>query len=273
MLKKLFRKRNEIGADIVKIIEQSREEENSPLTEQEKSLLASAMQFHDLVAQEVCVPTSDLEYVDITDDLETVLTKFKESRFHHLLVIKENIDALIGVINVNDILEYIDKKEEFSLKNIVSECTFVPENLTLPKVVKQMQNDYHQIAVVVDEFGGTAGIITLKDILAEFVGDIEAEATEDDKLIKQIKENTYSVDPRVEIEQLEQEISFFEYEISEEKDNFETLSGLILGLSKKIPSAGEQYQLSESWKVKILDADPRKINLVELIYIKQDETN
>ncbi|HAG52376.1 MAG TPA: hypothetical protein DCL21_01150 [Alphaproteobacteria bacterium] len=261
-----FSKRNKFDEDLSKIIEENREDSNeTPLTDQEKELLSSAMRFHDLQADEVCVPNSELAYVDIKDDFDTIIEKFKETRFNKLLVVSDNIDSLIGVVGLSDMLDYIHNKEEFALKHIIKHCTFVPENLNLPKVISQMKNNRHQIAVVVDEYGGTSGVITVKDILSEFVGDIEEEDDELQDLLKPIKKDSYLVDPRLEIDILTEKVPSFSYSVKEDEDDFETVAGLIYQLVKKIPEVGEEIIISDKWKIKILDVDPRKINKVELI--------
>lgn len=264
---KKFTKRNRFDDEISKIIEQNREESSDkPLTDLEKELLSSAMRFHDLQADEVCVPNSELAYVDITDDFDTIIAKFRETRFNKLLVVNENIDSLIGVVSLSDMIDFIDDRENFALKHIIKHCTFVPENLNLPKVISQMKNNRHQIAVVVDEYGGTSGVITVKDILSEFVGEMDEQEHELAELIKPIKKNSYLVDPRLEMDVLLEKLPSFEYCVKEENDDFETVAGLIYELVKRIPEVGEEIEISERWTIKILDVDPRKINKVELIY-------
>lgn len=273
---KLFGKKNQVDEDISKIIEENREDSsNSPLTEQEKELLSSAIRFHDLQADEVCVPNSELAYVDIKDSFDTIIAKFKETRFNKLLVVNDNIDSLIGVVSLSDMIDFIDDKENFALKHIIKHCTFVPENLNLPKVISQMKNNRHQIAVVVDEYGGTSGVITVKDILSEFVGEMDEEENELSDLIKPIKKNSYLVDPRLEIDDLKDKIPSFTYKVKQEDDDFETVAGLIFQLIKRIPDAGEEIIISENWTIKVLDVDPRKINKIELINtnIKTEEAN
>ena len=262
----VFAKKNKFDEDLSKIIEENREDSNeTPLTEQEKELLSSAMRFHDLQADEVCVPNSELAYVDIKDDFDTIIEKFNETRFNKLLVVNDNIDSLIGVVSLSDMLDFINNKEEFALKHIIKHCTFVPENLNLPKVISQMKNNRHQIAVVVDEYGGTSGVITVKDILSEFVGEIDEEDDELQDLLKPIKKDSYLVDPRLEIDILKEKVPSFSYSVKEDEDDFETVAGLIYQLVKKIPEVGEEIVISDKWKIKILDVDPRKINKVELI--------
>jgi len=261
-----FTKKNKFDEDLSKIIEENREDSNeTPLTEQEKELLSSAMRFHDLQADEVCVPNSELAYVDIKDDFDTIIEKFNETRFNKLLVVNDNIDSLIGVVGLSDMLDFINNKEEFALKHIIKHCTFVPENLNLPKVISQMKNNKHQIAVVVDEYGGTSGVITVKDILSEFVGEIDEEDDELQDLLKPIRKDSYLIDPRLEIDILKEKVPSFSYSVKEEEDDFETVAGLIYQLVKKIPEVGTEIFISDKWKIKILDVDPRKINKVELI--------
>lgn len=269
---KKFSKRNKIDEDLSRIIEENRDESSDkPLTDQEKELLKSAMRFHDLQADEVCVPNSELAYVDITDDFNTIIAKFKETRFNKLLVVNENIDSLIGVVNLSDMLDFIDNKEEFALKHIIRRCTFVPESLNLPKVIMQMKHNRHQIAVVVDEYGGTSGVITVKDILSEFVGSIEEEDDGLQDLIKPIKKNSYLIDPRLEIDVLKEKVKDFSYNLSNEEDDFETVAGLIFQIIKKIPDAGDEVEISANWKAKILDVDPRRINKIELINLAKEK--
>lgn len=270
--KRLKRKNKIADDDLSRIIEETREESSDkPLTEQEKELLTSAIRFHDLQADAVCVPNSELAYVDITDNFDTIIAKFKDTRFNKLLVVNGNIDSLIGVVSLSDVIDYIDDRANFKLADVVKHCTFVPESLNLPKVIKQMKYNRHQIAVVVDEYGGTSGVITVRDILSEFVGDIEEEDDELKDFIKPIKKNSYLIDPRLEMDVLQEKIPGFEYSLDNDDDHFETVAGLILQIVKRIPEVGDEIEVSENWKIKILDVDPRRINKIELVNLAKEK--
>lgn len=264
---KFLQKKTNVDEDLSQLIKESREDcESIALDDKEKELLSSAMRFYNTEAHAACVPTSDLVFVDVNDDFQTVLTKFMETKFNKILVVNNSIDSVLGFLNLVDLLEFVDKRKEFVLKEIVRECTFVPESLYLPKVISQMQHNRHSLAVVVDEYGGTSGIITIKDILAEFVGEIE-EADEEfayEELMVKLSDNIYHLDPRLELDDLKESIPEFYYDLHGEEQDFETFAGLLLQLAKRIPSKGDEIVLSDEWKAIVLDVDPRKINKVEL---------
>lgn len=271
---KILKRNLQAEEDLSKIIEENREEPaTSPLNDKEKEILSSAMQFYNTEAKEACIPASELAYIDMAASFDEVIDKFKKTKFNKVLVVNSSIDSVLGSISLMDVLEFIDHPKDFDTHKVIKDCTFVPESLNLPKVVSQMQYNKHSLAVVVDEYGGTSGIITIKDILSEFVGDIDESDSTDhkDSLIKKISQSKYQINPRVEIDQLLEIVPNFEYDLQGEEKDFETVSGLILQLAKKIPSVGEEIELSSNWKVKIIEVDPRKIKKVELEYVEESE--
>ncbi|MCP4354257.1 MAG: CBS domain-containing protein [Proteobacteria bacterium] len=267
IISKILSKKDKANEDLSKIIEENREESaDIPLTEKEKEILSASMKFYNTEAEEVSVPTPEIVYADVSDDFKTVIEKFKQSKRNKILVVNGSIDSVLGIVSLIDVLNFVEDTENFKLKNLVKECSFVPETLTLPKVVTNMRSHRNSIAVVVDEYGGTSGVVTVKDIVSELVGDIDEENETDiqEGLIKKISENTYELDPRLEIDELLEFLPNFSYDLKGEEEDFETVSGLILQLAKKIPDTAEEFDVSDSWKVKIIDVNHRKINKVEL---------
>ena len=167
-------------------------EEKGTIREEEKELLNNVFEFNDITVSEIMRHRKDIFAVDINISNEELLQELskEEYRYSRIPVYDETIDEVKGILYVKDVLKNINKKS-FRVKNVVKDAYFVSQNRLINEVFKELQKNKKQIAIIVDEYGGTAGLITMEDILEELVGDIFDEYDEEEKEFEKIDENTY----------------------------------------------------------------------------------
>lgn len=235
------------------------------IEERERELIETVVGFGDTLANEVMTPRTEIEAVSVTATLREALDSIIEEKYSRLPVYRDQIDNVEGMIYVRDLLQFWrdDKENETieSLPNLLRPVYFVPETKPIAELLKEMQTARVQMAMVVDEYGGVAGLVTVEDILEELVGEIEDEDTEQEEIIEIIEsedKSYFDVLGSVEIGKIER---LLDMEI--EPDDFTTIAGLVISQAGYVPKTGEKLQF-RGLEVEILRADERKINLLRL---------
>jgi CBS domain containing-hemolysin-like protein len=213
-----------------------------------------ALDFTNTKVRECMVPRTELEAIDIEANIDTLSNSFINSGFSKILVYRETIDNIIGYVHVSQLF-----RRPKNLKNIINSITVVPESMSADKLLKIFTKDHKSIALVVDEFGGTAGIATLEDVLEEIFGEIDDEHDTSDFVEIKIDENRYHFSGRIEIDYLNEKYQL-ELPVS---DDYETLAGMVLFYNESIPEPMEEVEI-DRFKLKILEASKSKIELIEL---------
>ncbi len=223
-------------------------------------LIRSAIEFNELTVKDIFTPRVDVIAVDVEAKKDELRDLFLENGFSRLPVFEEDIDNVIGILHEKDFYKNYFKKE-FDIRKYMTKTIWVTLNSNLSSVLKMLQKSKAHMAVVLDEYGGTAGIVTLEDILEELVGEIWDEHDEVVEDITQISENEYQITGGCNIEDM-----FDKLEQKYDSDDLEvtTVSGWIVDHFGYIPSSGEQFDFN-NLTIKVLDADPKKI---EKIYVK-----
>ena len=257
---------NDVSEQIADIIE-TREESNTPLTEEEKSLITASLNFYKLEADDVSIPRTDMVMLNIEDSFDKVMDTFKEHKHSRLPVFAKDSDDIVGFITLKDFIKFVGDEERFHLKKILRNCTFVPNSSPVSYVLHEMRKSKHQIIITVDEYGGTSGLVTLKDILERLVGDMEDENDKkSEKQISQISASKYHADPRMMIEDFEVMFSPKITEGMDEEDlDFDTLGGLVLSLAKHVPDNNETFKTLSGFEIKVLESDGRRVLKLEII--------
>lgn len=256
--------------DFEELVEKSDRDDEQPLTAQEKEYISAVLEFGGLEAEDVAVPRSDIIYVQGVDDFDQILDTFKESRHSRLPVCAQNMDFVTGFITLKDMLPFVEQKSAFTIKKVVRSCPFVPGTMPLNDVLQIMRKERVQMAMVVDEYGGLEGLLTLKDILKKLVGSItdEHEQIETGSMIKEIGVDRYALDPRVRIEELVKKFRVLDDSWLEA--DFDTVGGLAMHLAGKVPAVGEEFTLPKKrGMLKVTSADGRRVRLLELAIIKK----
>ena len=230
------------------------------LSEKEKSMIHEIFDLGDAVAREVMVPRVDMTAVEDTETLGDVLTLMRRTGYSRIPVYHEDIDRIVGVAHIKDLLGPIvdhDAKGD-SVRAYVREPMFVPDTKDIIPLLSEMQSAHDQMAVVVDEYGGTAGIITVEDIVEEVVGEIEDEFDPDNKYLTRLSDREWLVDGRFSID----DAIDLGWPI-EESDDYETVAGFILELADRVPGPGEVFEV-EGYKFRVQSVRGRRIALLRV---------
>lgn len=231
---------------------------NEPLPEEMK-FFKNALDFSNIKVRECTVPRPEVQAVEIDEELEILKDKFIESGYSKILVYKENIDNIIGYVHVSAMFRNPKK-----LRNVLSPISVVPESMPASKLLEIFTKEHKSIVLVVDEFGGTSGIVTLEDVLEEIFGEIDDEHDISDLVEKQISDNTYQFSGRFEIDYLNDKYHL----LLPVSDEYETLAGLILFHTEAIPAIDEEIEI-ENFRFKIMNATNAKIELVQISVITE----
>ena len=228
---------------------------------EEQRMIESVLELSETAVDEIMTPRTDIVAVEVNSDLQTVLNTINTAGHTRVPVYEENIDNIIGLIYAKDLLSEIGKDpHNFRLRSKMRDAYFVPETKPLRALLHEFQNQKLHIAVVLDEYGGTAGIVTLEDILEELVGEItdEYEQTPPEP-VKQIDENTIEVDARTYVDDLNDK---FELNLPEDED-YDTVGGFVFSHLGYVPKAGLAFDY-ENLKFTIGSAEPRRIKRIRI---------
>jgi magnesium and cobalt exporter, CNNM family len=247
------------GGDIQALIDVGAEE--GILEEEEGELIHSIIEFGDTRVSEVMTPRTEIVSLPITATIRETRDAMIESKYSRLPVYRQNIDNVEGIIYVRDILQaWADGEADGSIVPLLRPVYYVPETKLVSDLLADMQKSHVQLAMVVDEYGGVAGLVTVEDILEEIVGEIEDEDTEGEEVVEIVEaaEGYYEVLGSTEIGKIER---LFDMEI--EADDFNTIAGLVISELGYVPRAGEQLNF-RGFDVEVLEAGDRRIGRLRL---------
>lgn len=212
-------------------------EEQGTLQKDEKEMIHSIFEFGETTVKEIMIPRTDMVIVDTNTTLSQLMQLVKTKLHSRIPVYKDKIDNIIGILYVKDLLPYLSKRkrERIDLEKMVRPAYFVPEQKKIDELLREFQEEHIHMALVVDEYGGIAGLVTLEDIIEEIVGEIQDEYDREAPLYKKIDQNSYIVDGRMSIEELNEELNL---NLPPEED-VETISGFILSLLGSLPKEKE----------------------------------
>lgn len=230
-----------------------RHEENAD----EARILQNALDFSEVKARDCLVPRNEITAVSYDVDREELIGIFDKTGYSKLPVYKEDIDDIMGYIHS---IEMFSLPDNIAWQTRILTTLFIPESLPAKKALKQLMQKKRSLAIVVDELGGTAGMLTLEDLVEEIFGDIEDEHDTSKIAMRKVGENEYILSGRAEVDTLNE---LFDLEIPEDED-YQTLAGFILHYNQEIPEAGEELKLPPHFQVKVMRATGNKITLVKL---------
>ncbi len=245
--------------EILNVVEQGRIE--GIVDEEEFEMIENVLELDETAAEEIMTPRTDLVAIDAKDDLQTILEAIRDKGHSRIPIYEENIDNIIGLIYAKDLLTEIGKDpKSFKLKDKIRQAYFVPESKPLRDLLHEFQNQKLHIAIVLDEYGGTAGIVTIEDILEELVGEItdEYEKTPPESH-KKIDDNTFEVDARMYIDDVNHELDI---ELPEDED-YDTIGGFVFSHLGYIPKVGEHFD-HENLTISITAAGPRVVKKLRI---------
>jgi len=210
-------------------------EEKGAIEEEEKELINNVFEFNDKVVSEIMVHRTEIFAVDIKSNISDILSEIDDFKFSRIPVYEESIDDIKGVLYTKDLIKFLKKQKDGKVKNIMREAYFVSENKPINDLFKELQKNKKHIAIVLDEYGGTSGLITMEDILEELVGNIFDEYDDVELDYEKIDENTFIINGNVSIYDAKK---ILEIEIPE--GEYDTLSGYLIELLGRIPEDDEK---------------------------------
>lgn len=243
-------------------------EEEGIIEEKERDMITSIFELGDKMVREIMTPRVNIVAVKEDTSLKEVLTVMAREGYSRIPVYSESIDRIIGIVYIKDIIDYQVREsdvEDIKVKDLMREPYFIPESKKVNELMKELQGKKIQMAIVVDEYGGTAGLVTMEDLVEEIVGEISDEYKKEPKEIHHLPDGELLVSGSTEIEKLNEEIGV---DIPEGK--FETVAGFVLDRFGKFPVKGESFVYNK-YQFTVQDSDRKKVRLVKIKKIEEGE--
>lgn len=244
-------------------------EEKGVIEEVQKDMINNIFEFDDLTAGEVMTPRTDVAAVDIEDSLEEALRVGVDEGYSRLPVYEEDIDHVIGILHIKDLLPYVGRElpAEVSLRNLLRETYFIPETKHCGDLFSEMTAKHMQMAIVVDEYGGVAGIVTVEDLLESIVGNMQDEFDDEEEEITQLNETSFEVDGSTAMEELADRL-----DVKLPEGDYETVGGFLLQQLGRIPEVDEHPEVRfENVLFTVQAMDDRRIDEVHVELLPLEE--
>lgn len=231
------------------------------LDQESLRMIEGVLQVSSMKVRDIMIPRSQMSTIDSNAKLEEILPIAAENQHSRYPVVGENRDEIKGILLIKDILPYFTRtQEQFELSKYLRPAVFIPESKRLNVLLNEFRENHHHMAIIVDEYGGISGLVTIEDVLEEIVGEIEDESDTDDPdtQIKKIAEGQFTVKALTSIEAFNKQLGS---NFSDEE--FDTIGGLIMNRFGHLPKRGESITIDQ-FKFKILHADTRRIRLLKV---------
>ncbi len=257
-----------LRAEIEEAIDEAEESEGGTpaagdLGAAERQMLRNLLHFGEQTAGDICVTRGDIVAVPSDISFDDLVRAFVEAGHSRLPVYGESLDDVIGMVHIKDVfVASVEPGRDRSLAALMREPLFVPESMGVIELLARMRTERVHLAIVVDEFGGTEGLVTIEDVVEEIVGDIEDEHDDAEAaMLTLLDDGLWEADARIELEELADAV---DTRLSSEEDEVDTLGGLMFLLAGHIPPKGECVTHPSGWKLEAIDSDPRRIIRVRL---------
>src|SRR5690348_14648505 len=233
------------------------------LSPAERQMLRNLLHFGEQTAGDICVTRGDIMAVPASISFDDLVRAFADAGHSRLPVYGESLDEVIGMIHIKDVfMANVDPSRDRSIGSLMREPLFVPESMGVIELLARMRQQRTHLAIVVDEFGGTEGLVTIEDVVEEIVGDIEDEHDEAEAgMLTMLDDGLWEADARIELDELARAV---DPRLTWEEDEVDTLGGLVFLLAGHIPAKGECVAHPSGWKLEAVDSDPRRIIRVRL---------
>ena len=250
-------RRARTGEELQELIEES--EADGILNEEEGEMLHSILEFGDMIVRQVMVTRTDMVICPITANLSQLLELINASGHSRIPIFEGTTDSIVGVVYAKDLLRYWGANDEtLTIAAVMRSPFFVPETKAVEDLLQDFRRKRVHMAIVIDEYGGTSGLVTIEDLLEEIVGDIQDEFDREEDWLISEGDNVVLVDGRLNIAELEEH---FDLEIP--RDKFDTVGGYLVNLNGQVPACGEVFTDS-GLILEVVDADQRKVSKVRI---------
>jgi CBS domain containing-hemolysin-like protein len=233
------------------------------LSQAERTMLRNLLHFGERTAGEIAVTRGDIVSVPSTIGFEELIAAFADAEHSRLPVTGGDLDEIVGMIHIKDLYKaLVDPSRGRKVEDLLRTPLFVPESMGAIDLLARMRAERVHLAIVIDEFGGTEGLVTIEDVVEEIVGDIEDEHDiEEVGMLTMLDEGLWEADARLELDELAEAV---DARLSSPDDEVDTVGGLVFLLAGHIPTKGECVTHPSGWKIEAVDSDPRKIIRVRL---------
>src|SRR5829696_9371930 len=229
------------------------------LEPQEREYLNNVFDFGDTVAREIMVPRPDIEALPSSAPLEELVDRAAFGRYTRYPVYEDDLDHVLGAVHVKDLFRAAKENgETFDLEPLIRECLVVPENKRIEEILREFQRRTLQMAIVIDEWGSVEGLVTIEDVLEEIVGEIQDEFDEDEAAIEPLDENTYAIDGRIPITDVNE---YFSIDLPTE--DFDTIGGYVLGSLGRPPEPGDTVD-ADGATLRVKSVDGPRVSMLTL---------
>jgi CBS domain containing-hemolysin-like protein len=240
-------------------------EEEGIIEGEERKLLQSIVDFGDTLVREVMTPRPDIVAVQDSASLGDLRALFREQEYSRFPVFKENLDNIAGFVFVKDLILLDSSEDGRSIGSLLRPALVVPETKRVPELLKMFQRQQQQCAIVVDEYGGTAGLVTVEDLLEEIVGEIRDEYDVESEPVVDEGNGSFLFSGKVDIDEVVERLR-----VPIEREGFETVGGFLLSHIGRVPAVGERFDI-DGLNVEVLDAERRRINKVRIARREEPE--
>jgi CBS domain containing-hemolysin-like protein len=263
--RKIFPKKPDasLKTEIKELIEEHQQENGVQPKDEESIILQNVIEIGDVRVMDVMTPRSEIMAVKETATFTQLRDFIAEKEHTRIPVSRENMDDVAGFIHVKDLFKFWNREGEFKIAEILRPVLFVPPSMKILHLLEKMKKNRTHMAIVVDEYGGTDGLVTNEDLKEKIVGEIEDEHDSESGDIKKISDDVYEDEARVEINKVEELLGVKIYD--DETENFDTIGGLVFTTLGKIPEIGESLEHKCGLSFKVIDADNRRIKKVKII--------
>lgn len=254
-----------LRAEIEEAIDEAEESGSvaGDLSPTERQMLRNLLHFGEQTAGEIAVTRGDIMAVPSDINFDDLIRAFADAGHSRLPVYGESLDEVVGMVHIKDVfIANVDPSRDRSIAALMRDPLFVPESMGVIELLARMRSQRIHLAIVVDEFGGTEGLVTIEDVVEEIVGEIEDEHDEAERgMLTMLDDGLWEADARLELEELAETV---DARLSSDKDEVDTVGGLVFLLAGHIPAKGECVTHPSGWKLEAVDCDPRKIVRVRL---------
>ena len=259
---------------IEEVIDEAEEEEGSQpggaagasaMSSIEREMLRNMLHFHDRTADDVAVPRGDIIAIDDQATFEDAVALFAEADHSRLPVYRGKLDEVVGMLHVKDVFGVLARGEDppASLNSLLRQPLYVPQSMSAMELLAEMRAKRTHLAIVLDEYGGTDGLVTIEDLMEEIVGEIEDEHDDEpEDMLVADGEGSWLGDARIELDELADRL---DPRLAEVEEDVDTLGGLAFALAGKVPGIGECMTHGSGWIIEVVEADERRVARVRLI--------
>ena len=249
-----------------------RGQESGEIKEEGRKMIDSIFEFDDLLAYEIMTPRTDVFMFDLDDDRSEYFEELMELTHSRIPVYKGDPDNIVGILHIKDYLYNATKKgfDNVDIKKLLRPAYFVPETKNIDSLFRELQIEKQHLAILIDEYGGFSGIVSVEDIIEQIVGDIDDEFDEEDRIIEKVDDTTFIVDGNVYLDDLEEETG-----VELESETSETIGGFIIDLMGEIPRENIKYNpvSYEDYDFTILSVKDRRIEKVRINIVERKESS